>query len=271
MTVKAHSDGPIAGTGFIFANDGTSTYWEAISAVFHHLLILDTIDSYMTGFTITADVFYLAFTLRPNATSAEDATEPLAPLKSELDALNVTLMNETAVLSSNYADWFETWAAPIAYNTHVGVGGRLISRGAIRDNVTALVAVLRDMLENSPNIGGIRINGLAANVTEARVGPVAAPGASAVLPAWRDALFTMNFGYGHTVDAGWDTLSTGQAWLNAKQNELRALTPGGGTYMNEATWDNPHWKADYFGSNYARLQDIKAIYDREDLFWAAAA
>ncbi|KAG8163139.1 hypothetical protein KVR01_007617 [Diaporthe batatas] len=271
VTVKAYSDGPVAGAGFVLVNENDDIYWEAISAFIRHLLVLDTIEGYMSGFTITAAAFYLAFTLRPDAKSADDATAPLMPLKAELNALNVTLINDSAALSDNYADWFDTWAAPLQYSTHNGVGGRLISRAAVQDNATAVVAVFRDMIENSPGLSGIGINGLAVNVTQARVGPAAAPGANAVLPAWRDALFQLNFGYTHAADADWDVLSTGQAWLNEKQDQLRALTPGGGTYMNEATFDNANWKEDYFGSNYARLQAIKNKYDPQGLLWAEAA
>lgn len=271
VTVKAYPDGSVAGIGFVIVNDNASSYWDAISAFLHHLLILDTIEGYMTGFTITGTAFYLDFTLLPEATSADNATTPFAPLMAELDALNVTLMSNTAVLSDNYADWFNTWAAPLAYTTNVGVGGRLIPRSVVQDNVTAVVAVFREMFENSPGITGIGINGLAVNVTEARVGAAAAPGANAVLPAWRDALFQLNFGYAPAADADWDTLRAGQAWVNEKQDQLRAITPGGGTYMNEATWDNVNWKVDYFGSNYDTLKTIKTKYDPQDLFWAEAA
>ncbi|KUI53150.1 6-hydroxy-D-nicotine oxidase [Cytospora mali] len=271
VTVKAYSDGPVAGAGFRLVKDIDNSYWEAISAFLRYLLVLDTIKGYMSGFTITATAFELGFTLRPDATSAENATAPLAPLMAELDALNVTLTNYTAILSDNYADWFDTWAARLTSATNVGGGGRLIPRAAVRDNLTAVVGVLRDIIENSTEVGGIGISGLAVNVTEARVGPAAAPGASAVLPAWRDALFQLIFAYRIATDADWDTLSTGQAFANEKQDELRAVTPGGGAYMNEATWDNPNWKEDYFGSNYARLLAIKAEYDPNNLFWAEAA
>ncbi|KAH0391610.1 hypothetical protein KCU89_g14337, partial [Aureobasidium melanogenum] len=46
---------------------------------------------------------------------------------------------------------------------------------------------------------------------------------------------------------------------------------GGGTYMSEATYDNPNWKPDYFGANYQRLLSIKNKYDPQRLFWANTA
>lgn len=271
VTVKAYLNGPIAGIGFVIANDDEDSYWEAISAFLYYLLILDIIEGYITGFTIIAATFYLDFTLRPEATSADNATAPFAPLIAKLDGLDVTLRSNTAILSNTYADWFDTWAAPLAYITNVGVGGRLISRAAVRDSVTSLVDVFRDMIENSLGITGVAINGLAINMIEVRIGVLAAPGANAVLPARRDALFQLNFGYAPAADADWNTLNTGQAWLNGRQDQLRAITPGGGTYMNEATWDNVNWKEDYFGSNYDTLKAIKADYDPQNLFWAEAA
>ncbi|SPQ21599.1 3e7567a7-fedb-4333-9972-a6d3adc3bb36 [Thermothielavioides terrestris] len=271
VTVKAYPDGPAAGAGFTFANEDENTYWAAVSAFLKHLLVLDTLDGYMSGFTLTAQQFALDFALLPDAEAADDVTGPLEPLFAELDALNVTLVSNRASLHPNFADWFDTWAKPIYYGTNDSVGGRLIPRAAVRDNLPALVAAFRDIAENSSAVGGSALNGVAVNVTEARVGSAAASGASAVLPAWREALFTLNFGIPLAEDASWETIRFGQRWINEKQDRLRAVTPGGGTYMSEATWDNPHWKEDYFGANYEALRAVKAKYDPENLFWANAA
>ncbi|KAK3935483.1 hypothetical protein QBC46DRAFT_422497 [Diplogelasinospora grovesii] len=272
MTVKAHPDGPAAGAGFLIVNDDDDKFWAAVAAWLKHLLVLDTLDGYMTAFTITALDFALDFALLPDAASVDDITAPLAPFFAELDELKVTLAQSRASVSANYADWYETWAAPITYSTNNSIGGRLISRSAVQDRLPALVAVFRDIAEYSAaEVGGSALKGLAFNVTSARVGSAALPGADAVLPAWRDALFTLNFLIPLAEDADWETINSGQAWINDKQDELRAVTPGGGTYMNQATWDNPNWKEDYFGSNYKALFAIKAAYDPEDLFWADAA
>lgn len=272
MTVKAYPDGPVAGAGFLIVNDDDNKYWAAVEAWLKHLLVLDTIEGYMTGFTITAFEFALAFSLLPDTTAVDDITSPLAPFFAELDALNVTLAQSGALISANYGDWYQTWAAPFAYSTNNSLGGRLISRSAVQNNLTNLVAVFRDIAEYSAaQVGGSAINGITVNLTSARVGPAALPGASAVLPAWRDALFTLNFGIPLAEDADWETINFGQGWINDKQDELRAVTPGGGTYMNEATWDNPNWKEDYFGANYAALLAVKELYDPQNLFWANAA
>lgn len=270
-TVKAYPDGPAAGVGFAFINENSVTYWAAVSAFLRHLLVLDKLDGYVSGFTIQARQFFLIFALLPDATSTEDVTTPLVPLLDELEALNVSVTNNRASLHPNFASWFDTWERPLQWQTNNSLGGRLIPRAVVRDDLPQLVAVIRDIAENNTAVGGSAVNGVAINVGEARVGGAAGAGASAVLPAWRDALFTINFGIPLAEDAGLDALRTGQRWVNEKQDRLRAVTPGGGTYMNEATFDNPHWKEDYFGANYEALHAVKTKYDPENLFWANVA
>ncbi|KAK8050812.1 FAD-binding- type 2 [Apiospora phragmitis] len=83
------------------------------------------------------------------------------------------------------------------------------------------------------------------------------PGANAVLPAWRDVPFTTE-------------LARIQRFVNAWQIRTRSFTPGGGSYMNEATFDAPDWKTDYQGATYPKLEAIKERYDPDYLFWVNA-
>jgi hypothetical protein len=43
------------------------------------------------------------------------------------------------------------------------------------------------------------------------------------------------------------------------------VTPGGGTYMNEADINEPDWQESFFGENYAKLLQIKNKYDPTEL------
>ncbi|KAE8179601.1 hypothetical protein CF328_g9428, partial [Tilletia controversa] len=47
---------------------------------------------------------------------------------------------------------------------------------------------------------------------------------------------------------------------------LRALTPGGGCYYNEADVLEEDWKTAFFGANYAKLLSIKQKYDPNNMF-----
>jgi hypothetical protein len=47
---------------------------------------------------------------------------------------------------------------------------------------------------------------------------------------------------------------------------LKELTPGGGAYVNEASWGEVEWKETFFGGNYERLLEVKGRYDPSHLF-----
>jgi len=49
---------------------------------------------------------------------------------------------------------------------------------------------------------------------------------------------------------------------------LRAVSPGAGAYINEADPGEPEWQQAFFGSNYARLLEVKQTWDPWNLFWA---
>ncbi|KAJ4300816.1 hypothetical protein N0V90_002904 [Kalmusia sp. IMI 367209] len=50
---------------------------------------------------------------------------------------------------------------------------------------------------------------------------------------------------------------------------LRRLAPDMGTYINEASVTEPNWSSSFWGSNYARLSELKRKYDPEMRFWVS--
>jgi FAD/FMN-containing dehydrogenase len=50
-------------------------------------------------------------------------------------------------------------------------------------------------------------------------------------------------------------------------NQLRALVPNGGAYLSESNYFEKDWQQAYWGSNYARLSEIKKKYDPDGLFF----
>ncbi|KAI0185941.1 hypothetical protein EV127DRAFT_484700 [Xylaria flabelliformis] len=266
ITMKVFKDGPIAGGGFSFSNTGDN-YWEAISAWLEHLLVLNELDGFGTLWEFTALGFQLEYASYPDHTAAE-LTAALQPFFDKAAALNVTLVNNLANQHPGFLTHYNAWATQ-SYDTNNSIGGRLIPSDTVRNNLPALVAAFADITVNSSAVGGSAISGISANVSHARVGNAAS--SNSVLPAWRNALFTMTIGIPLAEDANWAQMSRGQAQLNTWQDELRAVTPGGGTYLNEATYDNANWKTDYFGVNYDMLLKLKNKYDPKHLFWANAA
>ena len=55
--------------------------------------------------------------------------------------------------------------------------------------------------------------------------------------------------------------------VHGSMNELRTLTPNGGSYVSESNFFEKDWSHSYWGSNYARLASVKKKYDPIGLFF----
>ena len=59
-----------------------------------------------------------------------------------------------------------------------------------------------------------------------------------------------------------------QARLKPYMDKIRAVTPTGGSYVNEGDVEEPNWQQAFYGASYARLLEIKKLRDPWGLFWA---
>lgn len=265
MTVRAHADGPVAGAGFSFTNPGNDTvFWGGITAWLRHLLVLHAFHRGITTvFAITAKSFALEFATLPDTNTTDTINAAMAPFVTQLSDLNISLAGSYQNnVHKNFAEHYSHWATQ-SYASNITLGGRLIPRSVVQDEMSGLPALVNNFRDIAHR--GAVILSVAANVTN--VNHIH----NAVLPSWRDSLFTTTFARSLPQESTWDTILADYRQLNAWQEDLRAITPGAGTYMNEATWDNPHWKEDYFGSNYNELLAVKTKYDPRHVFWANAA
>lgn len=53
---------------------------------------------------------------------------------------------------------------------------------------------------------------------------------------------------------------------NSEQEPLKALTPEGGAYLNEAHYGEPDWEKTFWGENYGRLLKVKERWDETHIF-----
>jgi FAD/FMN-containing dehydrogenase len=92
---------------------------------------------------------------------------------------------------------------------------------------------------------------------------------SAILPAWRIAKthIIATQGWDDTLAAA-DVLALRRNFTSIVRPVLADLAggPSSGSYSNEGDVLEPNFQVTYYGSNYARLKSIKAIYDPNDLF-----
>ncbi|KAI1183349.1 FAD-binding domain-containing protein [Nemania serpens] len=266
ITTKAHPDGPVAGNSFTFLNTDSEAYWKAIVAWVKYLLVLDSqFPTLKTAVTFSSQFFYLDFATFADKTTTE-LNAALRPFHDELNNLGIQLVqNETAV-DPTFAQHYDRFIGVTPWAVNQTVGDRLIPRDIVRDNTEEFVDIIRGITDQYEDAIFVFVG---MNVTNKHVGNE--PGINAVNPAWRDSLMLLNLGRELPAEAGWAEASEVQAQVNWMQDAFRGLFPNGGGYLNEGTWDNAEWKADYFGSNYDRLAQIKAKYDPDYTLWTPTA
>ncbi|KAF5026932.1 hypothetical protein F66182_962 [Fusarium sp. NRRL 66182] len=264
VTVKAHRDGRTAGATLAFANTNPDRYWRAVGAFQKRLLELNAIPGLTTSWGLDNRSFSLDMaTLTEGRRS--DLETALAPFLRDLRNLKVPLLRYNSTEHTGFYQHYQHYTfPPEIYATNSSLGGRLIQPSTVQNKLPELIKAFRRIATDS-EFPANRISAISINVTHARVGN--RRDSNAVLPAWRDALYTLNLGIGFNPDVPPRELQEIQARLNEWQALFNPLTPGGGGYMNEATFDNPTWKEDYFGSNYRKLLSIKEKYDPKFTLW----
>lgn len=264
LTTKAHADGRTAGATLSFTNTIPESYWKAVGAFQTHLLKLDTIPGFATSWGFDSRGFSLNVATLTGG-SQSDMENALKPFLQDLKNFNVSLASYETTEHTNFYDHIEHYTFPREiYQTNSSLGGRLIQQSTVQNSLPGLLDAFRQIVTDT-HFPANRISGISLNVTHDRVGNT--PDSNAVLPAWREALYTLNVGIGFTPDASTKELQTVQAKVNEWQGLFNPLTPGGGGYINEATFDDPTWKQDYFGKNYETLLRIKRKYDPQFVLW----
>jgi hypothetical protein len=168
-----------------------------------------------------------------------------------------------------FSAWHEFTETPaVSRNGPVGLGlmeaGRFIPRElfSTNENIEQLVdAVLTAMQFSNTNKGG-------GSVQLYATGPANQPDNSktGVNPEWRDSLWHIIMGAAWTSATPSNVRTQVQNTISASVQPFKALTPGGGCYMNEGDWLEENWQQTFFGDNYNRLLDVKQRYDPTGLF-----
>ncbi|KXX80981.1 6-hydroxy-D-nicotine oxidase [Madurella mycetomatis] len=261
-TLKVFSDGPVAGSRLTFMESDPDKYFRALEAWQKHLLFLDTVPGFQSSVTLLSGVFSLSYVTLPDRTAAE-LTDALTPFYQELTALGIEpTVNETMV-HDTFLEHYLHFEAASVYSRNITVGNRIIPRSLVADDarLPQLTEVYKEILDNPNAVAFV----LAGNLTHERVGN--AHGDNPVIHAWRDSLFITNFGLQSDELATAAELEADLATVNEWQKKLRDITPGGGSYMNEATHNFAFWKTDYYGEWYDDLVRVKNKYDPGFVLW----
>jgi hypothetical protein len=263
MTTKAHPDAKFGGATLIFtrADNDETVFFNAIDA-FHGELATMVDAGSMVVYYFASTFFQIAPINAYNKTAAE-VRESMKGFVTKIDALGLKYtVNYTE--TSSYIEHYDRYFGPLPLgNIQVGIaqyGGRLVPRR----NIKAMGPTVRSIAGK----GAIWI-GVGTNV--APFAPRTAPGgpaANAVLPAWRDAIAHVTLTTPWSFTAPWaDMLALQDLMTNVLVPEIEAATPGSGAYMNEADFRQPNFQQAFFGSNYARLKEVKRKWDANRVFY----
>ncbi|RYP82598.1 hypothetical protein DL769_001592 [Monosporascus sp. CRB-8-3] len=142
------------------------------------------------------------------------------------------------------------------------IGGRFLPRSlfSTNDSVALVTNALRFIVTN----GGV-YSAMSVDVSRAPIAPNSAH------PAWRTAQLVSTFGTPYDRYNYEANIAGRRHVTHVLAPALEALTPGGGAYLNEADPHQPDFQDALYGSNYARLKEIKEKYDPHDLFFGPTA
>lgn len=185
----------------------------------------------------------------------------LAPFTAKLNELGIPFTVKYTTLS--FLDHYNTYMGPLP-NGNMAVesyqfGSRLIPRSVLLNNNDALQAVLQNLTSQ-----GVILAGSSGDYRAP-----AGAAANAVLPQWRDATIQLQLiTLWDSNPAAWDAMLADQARITSEiVPQIEAVTPGSGTYVNEADFRMPNWKESFFGVNYDKLLSIKKKWDPSSLFY----
>jgi FAD/FMN-containing dehydrogenase len=197
----------------------------------------------------------------PNKTAAQ-ITALLSTFQARLTALNIPFSPKITEYKGFYAAWQAEFPLEPQSDIQTAFGSRLFPRSNFASDTGRNVTfqVFKDTVEAGQVIIGFTM------------APTLAAGGNAdnaVNPAWRNAVI-------HAITGRrWNLPSTTAQILAARKSftdgimkKWRDVTPGSGSYLNEADRLEPNWQQSFWGDKYAKLLAIKNEWDPKTLFWA---
>ncbi|KAH8895709.1 FAD-binding domain-containing protein [Thozetella sp. PMI_491] len=270
MTVRLYPEGPVAG-GFLTFNAssaGADAFWEAVQ-LFHSVLpaIVDT--GATATYVIANGVFRLLDVFAVDRTASQ-MTVLLAPFLAGLRdrAIPYIWLPRSA---DSYYDHYVSTFGPLPWGVlpvSQILTSRLIPRTAFAGRPDLVNAVFRNTVQN----GEFYFGCFAVNASTPG-GPTDPPRPlNAILPAWREALaHCMVLGNWNWTIPYQQMAERETVLVDQITPELVRLTPGSGTYLNEANSRQIGWEQEFYGENWKVLSKTKTKYDPEGLFYAPTA
>ncbi|KAG7094814.1 hypothetical protein E1B28_005627 [Marasmius oreades] len=261
VTVKAHHDHPVTIASVNFTLDGITqeVFWKALDA--YQASTPNLTNAQIGGIArYDASFFSLYPVFAVNKTSAE-VTTLLQPLLGALNKLGVKYVTGTQ-LFNGYLDAYTSIGFMQDFEVaNVLEGSRLLPRSLWKDSekLKGVQTTIRSIVE-----GGTNVFDLFLKTTL----KVAGNPENAVLPAWREAerhfIFTLPLVDGEPME---QVLKDEERVTREFMPALKRITPGSGSYNNEADVNDPDFKKSFYGSNYDKLLAIKDRWDPDQILY----
>ncbi|CAK7224531.1 hypothetical protein SBRCBS47491_005583 [Sporothrix bragantina] len=264
VTFKTHPTVPVTGATLSIPYSQPA-FWKAVEALHDQAPALVNAGFYVAYSITKQRGLNVQPFVAPNMTVNQFKTLT-APLFNQLAALNVTYsQSTTATTYPTFDDLYQTLFSKSvdAGGDNTLMSGRLLSQADITKNGSAINGAISALVD-----AGHVFVGVAVNPGHAVPDPDAS--SSAVNPVWRTAATSTFWEY--QPAACLSEAGRQQALQNLTQlgNALRAASPTSGVYANEGDVNEPNWQQAFWGSNYAKLVDIKTKYDPTGVFWVPA-
>ncbi|KAF5018569.1 hypothetical protein F66182_9443 [Fusarium sp. NRRL 66182] len=265
MTVRAHAAAQVGGGKIQIAANATAPpeVFSKIIAELHKLLPGMVDNGAAIGYLLMAQALTIGPITVFNATGDFVQSIVAAPFLSALDNTGVSYSSEFTTKS--YRDHYDHYYGPLpvgsVFSTAVQSGGRLVPRAAVEDASEQVSAAISDIIAQQAIVVG-SVGSYAVRYSKNT--------SNAVLPAWRDTLIQLQVSVPWSTDpAHWQDMVGVQTFINdVLMPKIKQVTPGGASYLNEASIKEQDWKDAFFGANYERLEKIKAKWDKDSFFYS---
>jgi hypothetical protein len=244
----------------LLAASTTPKKFAAATAKFHELMPAMIDAGAMVVFLISTQYLVLKPVTVWNSTAAYVKDVVLAPFSAALKDLGITSPISYSELS--YRDHYDRYMGPLPRGSFevnkYQFGGRLIPRSVLENNPEQLHKVYSDL-----TAGGVLLAGSSGNFHQLSNAPE-----NAVPQAWRNAITSLQLITNWDSIAPWADMEAAQERMtNEFMPKIEAVTPGSGSYMNEADFQQKDWQRTFFGDNYERLNKIKKKYDPQSMLF----
>ncbi|KAI6008074.1 hypothetical protein EDC04DRAFT_901990 [Pisolithus marmoratus] len=198
---------------------------------------------------------FISVNFNMSTAAANNSIQPLTDYLRSLKGVSSVARTHT------YNSWYELYS--YYFNATSGSAGgnimlssRLLSRDTLANRSAEVADLLYDCQASINMIAGGKVSKIDANST-------------GLNPVWRKAVVETLCATTWEEGATAEEIQKLTDQTKAQIRDMYDLTPGDGTYFNEASLYEINWQYTFFGSHYCKLKEIKDKYDPYRLFVVA--